>query len=116
MNDAMTYKGYTARISYDDTDGVFFGRLSGIRDGVSFHADTVADLRLAFQEAVDDYLETCARVGKAPQIPVSGQIMVPLDPDLHRRAAQAADREGKSLIQWAQEVLETATLQRSPES
>jgi predicted HicB family RNase H-like nuclease len=32
---------------------------------VSFHADSVAGLRAAFEEAVDDYLETCAKLGKA---------------------------------------------------
>jgi predicted HicB family RNase H-like nuclease len=39
------------------------------RDGVGFHADTVADLKAAFREAVDDYVETCAKIGKDPQSP-----------------------------------------------
>ncbi len=67
MTNAMTYKGYAARIDYDDADGIFTGRLAGIRDGVGFHADTVEDLRAAFQEAVEDYIETCAKLGKDPQ-------------------------------------------------
>ena len=64
----MSYKGYDARIEYDDEDGIFFGKIAGIRDGVSFHADTVADLKAAFREAVDDYIETCGRIGKSPQM------------------------------------------------
>ena len=68
----MQYKGYAARIEYDDEDGLFFGRIAGIRDGVGFHADTVEDLRAAFQEAVEDYLETCAMIGKEPQKSYSG--------------------------------------------
>ena len=63
----MQYKGHAARIEYDDEDGLFFGRIAGLRDGVGFHADTVEDLRAAFHEAVEDYLETCARIGKRPQ-------------------------------------------------
>jgi len=63
----MQYKGHAARIEYDDEDGLFFGRIAGLRDGVGFHADTVEDLRAAFHEAVEDYLETCARIGKAPR-------------------------------------------------
>lgn len=51
---AMQYKGYAARIECDDEDGLFFGRIAGIRDGVGFHADTVEDLRAAFHEAVED--------------------------------------------------------------
>ena len=71
-SNSMTYKGYAARIEYDDEDGIFVGRLAGIRDGVGFHADSVEELRAAFQEAVDDYVETCAKIGKEPQRAYSG--------------------------------------------
>lgn len=69
----ITYKGYSARIEYDDDDGIFFGRIAGITDGVGFHADHAADLRAAFYQAVDDYLETCAKIGKPPQKPHLGE-------------------------------------------
>ena len=65
----MTSKGYAARIDYDDDDRIFTGRIAGIRDGAGFHADTVDGLRQAFHEAVEDYLETCAKIGKEPQKP-----------------------------------------------
>ena len=104
----MTYKGYYARIEYDDEDGILFGRLAGIRDGVGFHADNVEELRAAFHEAVDDYLETCAKIGKEPQKPYSGKMMFRVDPEVHRRAALAAELAGKSLNEWAGEVLAKA--------
>ena len=63
----MTYKGQTARIDVDARDSILVGRLVGITDVVSFHADNVAELRAAFEEAVDDYLEACEKIGKAPQ-------------------------------------------------
>lgn len=105
MSNAMSYKGYSARVEYDDEDGLFAGRLAGIRDGVGFHADTVEGLREAFHEAVEDYLETCARIGKDPQRAYSGQMMFRVSPDVHRKAALAAELAGKSLNQWAEEVL-----------
>ncbi len=108
MSNVMTCKGYSARIEYDDEDGIFIGRLAGIRDGVGFHADTVEGLREAFHEAVEDYLETCAKLGKDPQRAYSGQMMFRVNPDVHRRAAIAADLAGKSLNQWAEEVLAKA--------
>jgi len=37
MKNAMTYKGYTARIEFDAQDRIFFGRLAGIRDIITFH-------------------------------------------------------------------------------
>jgi predicted HicB family RNase H-like nuclease len=108
MMNMMSYKGYSARIEFDADDGIFFGRLAGIRDGVGFHADNVADLKAAFHEAVDDYIETCARVGKSPQKTYSGQVMFRVAPETHRKAALAAELAGKSLNQWAEEVLDRA--------
>ncbi|EDP61284.1 hypothetical protein BAL199_07008 [alpha proteobacterium BAL199] len=108
MTNTMTYKGYSARIEYDDEAGILTGRIAGIRDGVGFHADTVEDLRAAFHEAVKDYIETCERVGKEPQKAYSGQVMFRVSPDVHRRAALAAELEGKSLNQWAEEALDRA--------
>lgn len=61
MTETMSYKGYSAQIAYDDDDGIFTGRIAGITDTVGFHADTVEGLRAAFHEAVEDYLEICAR-------------------------------------------------------
>lgn len=108
MTNSMTYKGYTARIEYDGEDEIFTGRLAGIRDGVGFHADTVEALRDAFHEAVEDYIETCAKVGKEPLKAFSGQVMFRVDPEVHRKAALAAELSGKSLNQWAEEVLDRA--------
>jgi len=108
MTSTMTYKGYAARIEYDDADGIFTGRIAGIRDGFGFHADTVKGLCEAFHAAVEDYVETCAGIGKEPQKAYSGQVMFRISPEVHRRAALAAELSGKSLNQWAEDVLDRA--------
>ena len=104
----MSHKGFTARVEFDDQDGIFFGRVAGIRDGIGFHGETVEELRSAFREAVDDYIETCAKIGKTPQKPYSGQIMVRVDPQVHANAAMAAELSGKSLNKWTEEKLREA--------
>jgi predicted HicB family RNase H-like nuclease len=104
----MTYKGYTSRIDFDDRDDILVGRLLGIQDVVSFHADSVAQLREAFHEAVDDYLQTCEKIGKPPQKPASGKLMLRVPPEVHGSALIAAKAAGKSLNQWAAEVLASA--------
>jgi predicted HicB family RNase H-like nuclease len=86
----MTYKGYTARIEYSDEDDCFVGHIAGIRDVVGFHGESVAELRRAFAEAVDDYLETCEKLGRPPQKPYSGTVL------------------GKSLNAWTQEQIQKA--------
>lgn len=108
MTNVMNYNGYSARIEFDSEDEILFGRIAGINDVVGFHADSVASLKDAFHEAVDDYLETCAKVGKEPQKPYSGKMMFRVDPAVHRKAAIAAELSGKSLNQWAEEALEEA--------
>jgi len=56
----MTYKGYVAHIEYSEEDAAFVGHIAGIRDIVGFHGESVDELRAAFEEAVDDYLEALA--------------------------------------------------------
>lgn len=102
----MNYKGYAARIEYSDEDGCLVGHIAGIQDIVGFHGETVAEIREAFHEAVDDYLEVCAEIDKAPQKPYSGKILLRVAPELHAQAAMRAEAEGLSLNQWAAKALE----------
>jgi predicted HicB family RNase H-like nuclease len=111
----MTYKGYAARIEYSDEDGCFIGHIAAINDVVGFHGDSVAELRQAFEEAVDDYLETCEKLGRAPQRPYSGNLMLRIPPEIHAAVATAAEVKGKSINQWAAETFEEAVGQRIKE-
>jgi predicted HicB family RNase H-like nuclease len=108
MTNILRRKGYAARVEFDAGDGIFFGRIAGIEDGVGFHSDTVPGLVAAFEEAVDDYLETCAAVGKPPEKPYSGKMMLRVSPEVHAKAALAAKLAGKSLNQFGEEALREA--------
>ena len=105
----MTYKGYAARIEYSDEDECFVGHIAGILDVVGFHGDNVEELRMAFHEAVDDYLETCEIAGKKPQKSYSGNLMLRVPPEVHAAIATAAEVSGKSINQWAAEALNKAS-------
>lgn len=104
----MIYKNYAARIEYSDENKCFIGHIAGINDVVGFHGETVTELQTAFQEAVDDYLATCKKAGKAPQKPYSGHIMLRISPETHARAAMMAEAHGKSLNAWSEEILAKA--------
>jgi len=104
----MTFKGYTARVEIDDRDNLLVGHLLGVRDIVGFHADDVAGLRAAFEEAVIDYLDTCAKLGKQPENPASGKLMLRVGPEIHSAALIAAQASGVSLNQWAAKALQAA--------
>ena len=99
MNNVLRYKGYSARPEFSVDDKVFYGKILGIDDLVDFYTADAGKLEEEFHAAVDDYLEFCEEVGKAPQKAFSGTFNVRIAPELHRRAAQKAQEEKTSLNQ-----------------
>lgn len=104
MNKPMMYKGYSAFIEYSDEDECFVGRVSGIRDIITFHGDSVEGVRKAFEDAVDFYLDSCAKRGEAPNKPFTGRLMVRISPELHSAIAGAAKQSHKSINTWIAEA------------
>ena len=104
----MSHKGYTARVEYDERNNILVGRILGIRSIISFHAETVAELRTMFEQAVEEYLADCKKEGLQPEKPASGKLLLRVPPEVHGRALVAAQAAGKSLNQWATEVLQHA--------
>lgn len=104
----LSYKGYIARVAFDERDELFVGRVLGVRDIISFHGKTVAELRADFEAAVDEFLRDCEERGVTPEKPASGNLMLRIPPDLHAEALVAAQAAGKSLNQWATEVVRQA--------
>ncbi len=105
---SMSCKGYTARVEFDERDSIFVGRILGIRDIISFHGETVAELRSELAIAVDDYLADCEEQGLTPEKPASGKLLLRVPPEIHGKALVIAQSTGKSLNQWATEVLQRA--------
>ncbi len=104
----MNYKGYVAHIEYDSFDRIFVGHITGISDTVGFHGSSVEELESAFHEAVDDYLDACARLGQPPNRSAFGKISLRIAPEIHSAVIMRAEYEGKSLNQWAAGVLAQA--------
>ncbi|WP_175017034.1 type II toxin-antitoxin system HicB family antitoxin [Burkholderia aenigmatica] len=105
MNNAMSYKGYFARIDFDGRDNIFVGHVLGVDDKISFHGETVDELVRDFHAAVEHYLADCERSGRKPQKPASGKLMLRIAPDVHAQIGIAAAVTGESVNQWSEEVL-----------
>lgn len=101
----LEYKGYIGTLEAED--GVFFGRVAGLRDVITFEGTTFAEVEQAFQESVEDYLAFCAERGEPPDRPYSGRIPLRVSPETHRRAAMHAQSEGLSLNQWIARRIES---------
>jgi predicted HicB family RNase H-like nuclease len=109
MKDMMKYKEYYGSVHYSDEDRVFYGKIEFIRALVSYEGTDVESLRQAFEEAVDDYLDTCKEQGKEPEKPFKGTFNVRIGPELHQRVAVAAAQQGVSLNSYIAEVLKRET-------
>lgn len=108
----MRYKGYPARIEYSDEDGCFVGRVAGIRDIITFHGESVGEVRESFEEALDFYLESCNERGEPANKPYSGKLLLRIDPEIHAAVAEAAEVNGVSINQWAGEKLSEAVAKK----
>jgi predicted HicB family RNase H-like nuclease len=104
----MDYKGYIGKVEFDDDAGVFHGEVLNLRDVITFQGKTVAELRKAFHESVDDYLEFCTERHEEPEKPFSGRFVVRVDPMLHKSIAIQARLADTSLNSWVQDVLRKA--------
>lgn len=104
--DVMEYKGYIGSIRFDAEDEMFYGKIEAINDLILFQGESVKELKTAFHEAVDDYLETCEKMGRTPNKTFKGSFNVRVGEDLHVKAYSEALRRGVSLNQLITEALE----------
>ena len=104
----MEYRGYTAAVAFDHDRELFTGHVVDLRDQLYFEGRSVKELKGAFHDSVDDYLDFCAEQGREPDRPYSGRILVRTSPGVHRAVAAAAAREGTSMNEWAERVFSKA--------
>jgi predicted HicB family RNase H-like nuclease len=109
----MKHKGYLGRAWLDDEADLFHGEVANIRDVVTFQGASVSELRRAFVDSVEDYLDLCRERGEEPDKPFSGNFMVRLAPELHQRIALLARLKGESLNSWVAETLQSAAEEES---
>ena len=112
MNDILQYKDYLASVHFSSEDDVFYGKILGINDLVSFEGASVKELKKAFREAVEDYLQTCKHVGKEPNKTYKGTFNVRIPTDLHKEAAVFAAINNVSLNDFVKTAINFALVHR----
>ncbi|WP_455154666.1 type II toxin-antitoxin system HicB family antitoxin [Stomatobaculum longum] len=68
MNNTIQYKGYVGSVEFSEEDGIFFGKVMGIRSLISYEGESAKELLNDFHDAVDTYLEHCKAEGKEPEL------------------------------------------------
>jgi predicted HicB family RNase H-like nuclease len=106
MKDFLTYKDFIGSVHFNAEDEVFFGKIEGIEDLISFEGQSVSELKNAFEESVDDYISICKENGKDIEKSYKGSFNVRISPEIHKKAKRLAIMKGISLNQLIQKAVE----------
>ena len=105
MKNVMEYKGYLGSVEYSDEDKVLYGKVLGVKSLISYEGESVTDLQADFEDAVDDYLETCRENNIEPEKVYKGSFNVRLTPELHKKASLTAMAKNISLNSYVEEAV-----------
>lgn len=110
MSNTIEYKGYLGSIEFSEEDGIFFGKVMGIRSLISYEGENAHDLIESFHGAVDDYLEMCEAEGIEAEKAYKGTFNVRISPELHKQAVIAAMARQITLNSFVESSIEKAIL------
>jgi predicted HicB family RNase H-like nuclease len=79
---------------------VFHGKIRGINDWVTFEGNSLKELKIAFKDAVEDYLITCKTLGKQAENTFKGSFNIKIPMQLHRKAAIIAAQSQLTLNEF----------------
>jgi len=102
----LTYKGFIGVVQYSADDNIFFGKIEGIDDLITFEGETVHELKDAFKYVVDEHIKDCENEHVPVEKSYRGTFNVRISPDLHRRAAMIAIQRGSTLNAFVRESIE----------
>jgi predicted HicB family RNase H-like nuclease len=105
MKNYLEYKGYLGTVEFSAEDNCLFGKIIGINDLISYEAQEVSELKEGFEEAVNDYLETCKELGKQPTKTFKGVFNVRTTTSTHRNLVLLAARKNMKLNELASKAL-----------
>ena len=102
----MKYKGYIGVVTFDEKANIFHGEVVNTRDVITFQGTCVDEIRQAFIDSVENYLEFCAQRGEQPERPFKGNLGLCLKPEVHQQAFIRAKQAGISLNEWINRAIE----------
>jgi predicted HicB family RNase H-like nuclease len=108
MNNTMEYKGYVGTVEFSESDGLFYGKVMGIRALISYEGTNAHELVEDFHGAVDDYLALCEAEGIQPEKAYKGSFNVRISPELHKRAVICAAENQMTLNSFVESAMRQA--------
>ncbi len=106
MKDLLSYKGFIGSVHFSADDKVFYGKIEGIDDLVTFESKEAESLIKAFHEEVDDYALLCKQLGKTAEKSYKGSFNVRISLKIHKEVIRQPMLMGISLNHFVQKTIE----------
>lgn len=107
----LKYKGFIGSVSFNESDGVFSGKIEGIDSLVTFDGASIRELTDAFHRAVEDYIAFCDKNGISPRKSYTGTLNIRISPATHNSIADYAAESGITINAFIKRALEKAVEQ-----
>ncbi|MYM96950.1 type II toxin-antitoxin system HicB family antitoxin [Duganella vulcania] len=108
----FSHKGYHGTGEISTEDNCLHGKVLFIDDLITYEGENPGELKQAFIDAVDRYIDYCERTGKPANRPYSGSFNVRVGSDVHRDACLAASESEQSLNEFVRDCIVTCLTQR----
>jgi predicted HicB family RNase H-like nuclease len=115
MKDVMKYKGFIGSVHYANEDRIFYGKVEGINDLISFEGSTVDELEEGFKYMVDEHIKDCKKKNIPLEKSYIGNLNIRLSPELHKKAAYNAALRGVSLNQYINDAIKEKLASADPD-
>ena len=106
MDNILKYNDFIATVKYSEEDEAFIGRIEGVSSVVSFEGQSVEELKSAFKEAVESYVDFCNRKGIKLRKSYNGVLNIRIPPVIHSRIAMYAENHGTSINAFIRDSIE----------
>lgn len=105
MKDVLKYKGFIGSVHFAAEDRIFYGKVEGVNDLVTFEGSTVDELEKGFKYMVDEHIKDCEKNNTPVEKSYKGNLNIRLSPELHKKAAYNASMKGISLNQYINDAI-----------
>ena len=105
MKDIIKYKGFIGSVHFAAEDRIFYGKVEGINDLITFEGSTVDELEKGFQYMVNEHIKDCHKNNTPLEKSYKGNLNIRLSPELHKKAAYNASMRGISLNQYINDTI-----------
>jgi len=106
MKETFKYKGFEGSMDFSPEDECLVGEILFVRSKIVYIGETYQELKIAFEEAVDSYIQYCESKNISPEKPCSGTFNVRVGHQLHQQATKVAYQNNISLNEVVIRALE----------